>query len=541
MALPRLSSVDAALAWFGERGVRALTTDSRRVQRGDAFIAWPGYATDGRQFVGSALAAGASACLVEADGSDAFAFDDVQRVAALAELKSRTGLLASGFMGRPSERLQVVAVTGTNGKTSTSWWLAQALGALGTRCGVIGTLGVGEPPSAGRASSIAFTGLTTPDPITVQAGFKQFADAGFGACAIEATSIGIAEHRLAGAKLDIALFTNFTQDHLDYHGTMEAYWQAKTRLFEWPDLKAAVLNIDDSRGEALAASLRGLDVWTYSVRRDARLRAERISYADAGLGFDVVEGADRASVRTQLIGDYNVANLLAMIGGLRAAGIALADAARVCTTLTPVPGRMDRIRSVRADASTGSAQGTPDGVSKPSHAGPSFDTSGLVGPQGERRSADAVPEVVVDYSHTPDALEKALAALQPLARERGGALWCVFGCGGNRDAGKRPLMGAIAQRLARHVVVTSDNPRLEDPNAIIGQIVAGFDANATPPAAIENRAAAIEHAVQQAAPNDVILLAGKGHEDYQDVGGVRHPFSDLDQAAAALARRRSTP
>ena len=522
MALQTLPSVDAALAWFGERGVRALTTDSRRVQRGDAFIAWPGYATDGRQFVGSAIAAGASACLVEADSIEAFAFDDTEHVAVLAELKARTGLLASGFMGRPSERLQVFAVTGTNGKTSTSWWLAQALGALGTRCGVIGTLGVGEPPLAGRTSSIAFTGLTTPDPITVQAGFKQFADAGFGACAIEATSIGIAEHRLAGAKLDIALFTNFTQDHLDYHETMEAYWNAKARLFAWPDLKAAVLNIDDARGASLAASLRGLDVWTYSVQREARLRAERISYADAGLGFDVVEGPERAAVRTQLIGDYNVANLLAMIGGLRAAGIALADAARVCTTLTPVPGRMDRVApapsSVRAE------------VSKPSHAGPSI-------PQGER----GLPEVVVDYSHTPDALEKALAALQPLARERSGALWCVFGCGGNRDAGKRPLMGAIAQRLAQHVVVTSDNPRLEDPNTIIGQIVAGFDAKAAPPLAIENRAAAIAHAVQHAAPNDVILLAGKGHEDYQDVGGVKHPFSDLEQAAAALARRRSTP
>ena len=192
-SLRQLPSVDAALAWFGERGVRALTTDSRRVQRGDAFIAWPGYATDGRQFVAGALAAGASACLVEADGIEAFAFDDTEHVAVLAELKARTGLLASGFMGRPSERLQVFAVTGTNGKTSTSWWVAQALGALGTRCGVIGTLGVGEPPLAGRASSIAFTGLTTPDPITVQAGFKQFADAGFGACAIEATSIGIAE------------------------------------------------------------------------------------------------------------------------------------------------------------------------------------------------------------------------------------------------------------------------------------------------------------------------------------------------------------
>jgi UDP-N-acetylmuramoyl-L-alanyl-D-glutamate--2,6-diaminopimelate ligase len=258
--------------------------------------------------------------------------------------------------------------------------------------------------------------------------------------------------------------------------------------------------------------LRGLDLWTYSTQRDARLRALDVGYVDSGLGFDVVEDAERAAVRTQLIGDYNVANLLAVIGGMRAAGVTLADAARSCSSLTPVPGRMDRV-------STSTSPSIPQGE------------------RGPRMREPSVPEVVVDYSHTPDALEKALTALQPLARERGGVLWCVFGCGGNRDAGKRPLMGAIAQRLARHVVVTSDNPRLEDPDTIIGQIVAGFDPKAMPPQAIENRAAAIAHAVLHAAPNDVILLAGKGHEDYQDVGGVKHPFSDLEQAAAALARR----
>ncbi|HEY9063548.1 MAG TPA: Mur ligase family protein, partial [Burkholderiaceae bacterium] len=220
MALHELPSVDAALAWLRERGVRTLATDSRRVQPGDAFIAWPGYAVDGRAYVGAALAAGANACLVEADGAEAFAFGDAERVAALRGLKARTGLIASGFLGRPSERLQVYAVTGTNGKTSTSWWVAQALTVLGQRCGVIGTLGVGEPPVEGRSAAIAFTGLTTPDPITVQAGFKRFVDAGLQACAIEATSIGIVEHRLAGSKVDIALFTNFTQDHLDYHRTM---------------------------------------------------------------------------------------------------------------------------------------------------------------------------------------------------------------------------------------------------------------------------------------------------------------------------------
>jgi len=495
MTLQHLASVDAALGWLAQRGARALTTDSRRVTPGDAFIAWPGYAVDGRQFVPQALAAGASACLVEAAGVEAFSFGD--SVAALSDLKARTGALASGFMGMPSARLNVIAVTGTNGKTSTTWWVAQALTALGRRCGVIGTLGVGEPPASGRTPAITFTGMTTPDPITVQAGFKRFVDAGFDACAIEATSIGIEEERLAGSKIDIALFTNFTLDHLDYHGSMEAYWQSKARLSAWPGLRAAVVNVDDAQGVALVSSLpASLDVWTYSTTHDARLRATAVRYDAGGLRFDLREGDMRVDVRTQLIGDYNVANLLATIGGLRASGVALADAARVCAGLTPVPGRMDRV---------------PSGVE--------------------------APQVVVDYAHTPDALEKALRALQPFATQRGGALWCVFGCGGNRDQGKRPLMGALAQALAQHVVITSDNPRNEAPDFILLQIVAGLKVSHDRVKVIEDRRAAIAHAVRHADARDVILIAGKGHEDYQEIQGVKHHFSDLEEAAVALAQR----
>jgi len=501
MALQTFKSTETALDWLTQRGARALTTDSRRVGAGDAFIAWPGYGVDGRQFVPQALTAGAAACLVEADGADAFAFAtdaaDDTRVAALPQLKSRTGELASGFMGRPSERLDVVAVTGTNGKTSTTWWVAQALSALGRRCGVIGTLGVGEPPSAAQAAAITFTGMTTPDPVTVQAGFKRFVDAGLSACAIEATSIGIEEHRLSGAKIDVALFTNFTLDHLDYHGSMQAYWQAKAKLFAWPGLRAAVVNIDDAQGGALVPTLApSLDVWTYSTTRDARLRAIDIRYDDGGLRFTLVEAGTPVDVRTRLIGDYNVANLLATIGGLRALGVSLADAARICPGLTPVPGRMDRVPS----------------------------------------ALDA-PQVVVDYAHTPDALEKALLALQPFAAQRGGALWCVFGCGGNRDQGKRPLMGALAQRLAQQVVVTSDNPRNEAPGFILLQIVAGLSGSQERVKVIEDRRAAIAHAVRHADARDVILVAGKGHEDYQEIRGVKHHFSDLEEAAVALAQR----
>lgn len=499
-SLNTLHDVGSAVAWLRSRGVKQLRTDSRRVQPGDAFIAWPGYANDGRQFVASAFAAGAAACLVEAKGAEAFHFDGAQ-VGALAGLKAAAGSLASAWYEQPSKRLDVVAVTGTNGKTSTAWWVAQSLSLLGRRCGVVGTLGVGEPPSAAAApnASIKSTGLTTPDPVALQAGFKAFVDQGFKACAIEASSIGIVEHRMAGTQVAVALFTNFTRDHIDYHGSMEAYWAAKAELFMWPGLRAAVLNVDDERGASLAPALHGLmDVWTYSTDDSkagaARLRASDIAYRDGGLVFTVHEGDALTPVRTGLIGDYNVSNVLAVLGGLRALGFALADAARVCAQFTPVPGRMQQVGG------------------------------------GEQ------PVVVIDYAHTPDALEKALQAVRPFAQERQGTLWCVFGCGGNRDATKRPLMGAIAEREADRVIVTSDNPRLEPPAEILTQITAGM---ARPDRAlvIEDRRAAIVHAVMQAQPQDVILVAGKGHEAEQDIGGVKHPFSDVEESRTALARR----
>ena len=505
MSLRRLESTDAALVWLAERGACALAIDSRRVGPGEAFIAWPGYAVDGRQFVPQALAAGASACLVEAQGADAISLPQDERVATLADLKAATGSLASRFLGMPSESLSVVACTGTNGKTSMAWWTAQALSALGRRCGVVGTLGIGEPPAAQHPADIKFNGLTTPDPVTLQAALRGFVDAGFAACALEASSIGIVEQRLAGTRIEVALFSNFTQDHLDFHGSMDAYWQAKAQLFSWPGLRAAVLNIDDAKGRALAASgpVNELDLWTYSTHdRSARLRAAQIAYADGGLGFQVHEGAAVAPVATRLIGAYNVSNLLAVIGGLRALGVSLTDAATVCAQLTPVPGRMQR---VAANASA--------------------------------NAVAAGPQVIVDYAHTPDALEQALLALQPFATERGGKLWCVFGCGGNRDAGKRPLMGALAQRIADQVVITSDNPRTEAQAFITLQIVAGLAGSQQGVKVIEDRRSANAHAVRNADARDVILIAGKGHEDYQEVRGVKQHFSDLEEAGAALALR----
>ena len=513
MPLTRLKSPAAAARWLKSWVTGTLRTDSRAVQPGDGFIAWPGYANDGRGFVASALAAGAATCLVEEKDVDAFAFEDA-RIATLKSMKAATGQIAAAFFDEPSQKLSVTATTGTNGKTSTAWWTAQALNLLGKRAGFVGTLGVGVPPlpmpvAAGDSKqdwSIQSTGLTTPDPVRLQAAFRRMADDGFAACAIEASSIGIVEQRLAGTRIEVALFTNFTRDHLDYHGSMDNYWAAKRLLFGWVGLKAASINIDDDAGALLAGELRRgqLDVWTYSTRADsgARLIAEDIGYRDGGLAFTLVEDvavggrARREPVATTLIGDYNVHNLLAVIGGLRAQGVLLADAARVAGLVTPVPGRMQRVAP----------------------------------------NAAGLPEVVVDYAHTPDALEKAVAALRPLATARGGQLVCVFGCGGDRDATKRPLMGEIAARLADQAVVTSDNPRTEDPQKIVDQVAAGaFDGN--PVVRIVDRRAAIAQALAGASANDVVLVAGKGHEDYQEVNGVRHHFSDVEEALEGLKKR----
>jgi UDP-N-acetylmuramyl-tripeptide synthetase len=424
-------------------------------------------------------------------------------------LKALTAGLADAWHGQPSAALSVIATTGTNGKTSTAWWTAQALSLSGRRCGVIGTLGVGEPPSrvAPDAQVIA-TGLTTPDPVTLHRSLRAFVDQGFAACVMEASSIGIAEHRLDAVRIGVALYTNFTPDHLDYHGSMADYWLAKRALFDWPGLRAAAVNLDDAQGALLAEELvaRGdLDVWTYAIQPrtvPARLQADGLHYEADGLCFSVREGADVVAVRTGLIGEYNVANVLAVFGGLRALGLSLAEIALLAADFTPVPGRMQRVE-------------LPESI-----------------------AAGVLPQVVVDYAHTPDALDKALQALRPFAVARGGRLWCVFGCGGNRDVTKRPVMGRIAQTLADEVVLTSDNPRNEAPADILAQIAAGCVWSPLL-RTIEDRAVAIATALADADARDVVLIAGKGHEDYQETAGVKRFFSDLGEAAAALQRRVS--
>ena len=490
-----LHSPEDAAGWLRGRVTGTLHCDSRKIAAGDGFIAWPGAATDGRKHVAAALQQGAAACLVELEGVDAFAFD-APSIAAYARLKSATGPIAAAYFGNPTAQLDVLAVTGTNGKTSTAWWLAQALSNLGIDCGLIGTLGTGRPPD------VDFVGLTTPDPVLLQRQFRRFVDDRLSACAIEASSVGLVERRLDGTRICAAVFTNFTQDHLDYHGTMEAYWEAKAELFRWPGLRAAVLNVDDEKGLALSQSVAsGIDLWTTSCEQPARLRALEIDYGAQGLRFVVQEGGERQALATQLIGEYNVSNLLGVIGAMRALGVALAQAVQACGSLSPVPGRMERL------------------------------------------SESGKPLVAIDYAHTPDALDKALRALRPLAQRRGGKLWCVFGCGGDRDATKRPLMAAVVEKNADRVVVTSDNPRSEKPENIISQILLGLSHDECVQVQAD-RALAIAETVAAAAAEDVVLLAGKGHEDYQEIAGVKYPFLDKAHAQAALlkyAQRTSPP
>jgi UDP-N-acetylmuramoyl-L-alanyl-D-glutamate--2,6-diaminopimelate ligase len=361
---------------------------------------------------------------------------------------------------------------------------------------MVGTLGVGE------VGQLEVTGMTTPDPVLLQARLRDMVQAGVRVCAIEASSIGLAEHRLDGTQVRVAVFTNFTQDHLDYHGDMNHYWQAKLALFNWVGLQAAVVNVDDPQGVALAEQLQArgdVCVWTVSCgatfdSRAGHITARQIQHNTFGLRFEVVEGDVTESLDTHLVGLYNVSNVLGVIACLRAMGHSLTDAVQACRVLPAVPGRMQ-----------------------------------TVGEEGE-------PLVVIDYAHTPDAVAQAVQALLPLAQSRGGELTCVLGCGGDRDSAKRPLMAAAAERYAHQVVLTSDNPRSEDPQKILNDMLAGLQ-HAARAIVVADRAQAIAHSVQHARVQDVVLVAGKGHEDYQEVSGVKHPFSDVQHAREALLHR----
>lgn len=502
-----LTCPNAAAAWLKSRITGKLQTDSRVVSAGDGFLAWPGATTDPRQYVAQVLNKGAAACLVELAGSERYQFKD-PAIAGYQNLKASSGLVAAAYFQNPTEQLDVVAITGTNGKTSTAWWLASALSSLKQGnpipCGFVGTLGIGRMRRVDDDGSLKLdffaSGLTTPNPILLQQGFRKFVDAGLRACALEASSIGINEHRLDGTRIRTAVFTNFTQDHLDFHGTMRAYWESKLRLFRWPGLRAAVVNLDDAKGDELVRELNAsavdeIDVWSVSCEQPARLRAQDVTHNDQGLSFTVVEDHTHLIVNTRLIGDFNVSNLLGVIASMRIFGVALGDCVAACGTLRGVPGRME-------------SQG----------------------------GSGCYPLVVVDYAHTPDAVSKALTSLRQVANQRGGRLWCVLGCGGDRDASKRPLIGSIAAQLSDHLTVTSDNPRSESAQSIADQIIAGVLNPGTVDVQLD-RALAICDAVGSADPKDIVLVAGKGHEDYQEILGLKRPFSDQLQVKLALQAR----
>jgi UDP-N-acetylmuramoyl-L-alanyl-D-glutamate--2,6-diaminopimelate ligase len=478
-----------------------LVSDSRRVQPGDVFFAYPGDAADGRRFIHAAVEQGAAAVVYDDTG---FTWDAALNVPHLAvgDLKRQAGPIAHACNGMPDAQMFTVGVTGTNGKTSCAVWLGQALARLGTPTAVIGTLGVGM--FKGRAEpTYDVTGYTTPDAVLLAEKLATVRDAGAAALAIEVSSIGLEQGRTSGMHFDVALFTNLTRDHLDYHGDMASYEAAKARLFAWPGLKTAVVNLDDAAGLRLLGHIpAGVAITGYTLKDVAAqpdidgvaiLRAANLRSRHAGTEFHLTSPFGTGTAKTQLVGRFNISNALAVLGALLAKGVALRAALDAIEALTPAPGRMQQVGGQEA------------------------------------------PMVVIDYAHTPDALEKTLAALRQVADERHGKLWCVFGCGGDRDPGKRPQMGKIAQG-ADHVIVTSDNPRSEDPAAIIAQVVAGMN-TALPYQAIEDRAAAILSAVKHAGRADVILLAGKGHEPYQEIKGRKMAFSDFEHATLALSAR----
>ena len=499
--------MNAAVQWIRAVAPLArLVSDSRRVQAGDVFFAYPGDAADGRRFIAAAVAQGAGAVVYDDAGFD---WDPALTVPhlAVAGLKRQAGPIAHACNNMPDAAMFTVGVTGTNGKTSCAVWLGQACARLGTPAAVIGTLGVGLFMARGEQGRIEptydVTGYTTPDAVLLAEKLAAVRDAGALALAIEVSSIGLEQGRTDGMHFDVALFTNLTRDHLDYHGDMDSYEAAKAKLFSWPGLKTAVINLDDDAGQRLLRHVpAGVAITGYTLNDVAAqpeidgvaiLRASNLRSRHAGTEFHLASPFGAGTAKTQLVGRFNISNALAVLGALLAKGVQLRPALDAIEALTPAPGRMQ-----------------------------------LVGGQ------DA-PMVVVDYAHTPDALEKTIAALRQVADERQGRLWCVFGCGGDRDPGKRPQMGKISQG-ADHVIITSDNPRSEDPAAIIAQVAAGMDVS-KPFQAIEDRAAAILSAVKHAGRPDVILLAGKGHEPYQEIKGRKMAFSDVEHATLALSAR----
>ena len=475
--------------------VSDLTLDSRNVRPGAAFLACRGRAHHGLEFAQGAVAAGATAVLWEpAPGVSAPQFAGPVLVVAVPDLSAQAGYIADRFFGAPSARLMVAGVTGTNGKTTCAWLLAAALSAAGRRCAYLGTLG------AGLAGQVTAGKLTTPDAVSLQRTLAQLRDAGAAAVAMEVSSHALDQQRCAGVRFQVAAFTNLSRDHLDYHGDMHAYGAAKAMLFDWPTLSARVINVDDPFGAQLAsrANSGGTVIATGRMGDPAQrapgarfVHARACAHHPEGLALELESSWGKATLRSRLLGDFNADNLLTVLAMLLAGGMALEPACEVLAACEAPPGRM------------------------------------------QLSGGGALPVAIVDYAHTPDALDKALRAARAHCS---GKLLCVFGCGGDRDRGKRPEMARVAESLADAVYITDDNPRSEDPARIVDDIRAGLRDPAR--AHVEHdRAAAIAAALGAAAANDAVLVAGKGHEAYQLVRGERRAFSDLAQVRAVLAKR----
>lgn len=474
--------------------VTRLVTDSRAIQPGDVFVACPGERTDGRHYIAQAIAQGASAVLWD---TQEFDWKPEWRVPNLgiANLRDQIGDIADQVYGMPSERLWMVGVTGTNGKTSISHWLARAFTLLHRKCALIGTLGNGFP------GELSATVNTTPDAVSVHRLLAEYDKQGAKAVAMEVSSHALAQGRVNGVRYDVALLTNLSRDHLDYHGDMQRYAAAKRRLFDWDGLRHAVLNLDDEYGATLAQELREakVEVVGYGLTPAAASLAAQLDIrmvfgaglvmAASGLEMQVQSAWGSAVLQSRLIGRFNASNLLGALAVLLVSGFELEEAVQALAQQKAVNGRMQ-----------------------------------TMGGNGQ-------PMVVVDYAHTPDALEKVLIALREIKGDSG-KLICVFGCGGDRDRGKRPMMGTVASKFADVRIVTSDNPRTEPPKAIIDAIAMGMSGDYV---VIEDRAQAIARSIAQANVGDVVLLAGKGHEEYQEINGVKHPFSDSELAHRALS------
>lgn len=482
--------------------VSNLCLDTRQLKMGDAFIALAGIKVDGRDFIAKAIELGAAAILVEAD-KNWQGIDWLGNVPVIAvdDLPARVSEIAGHFFGEPSKTINLIGITGTNGKTTCTLLAAQLLANLQKKSAVIGTIGYGLldtsvlAPLAQQIGLLTSTGLTTPDPVSLQRILKELAGNGPASIAIEVSSHSLQQKRVAGLQFTTAVFTNLTQDHLDYHGDLATYGKVKAQLLHMPLLQNAVVNLDDEWASSLVdqapATVR---VISYSTEKVADVYTTQIELHAQGVRAHLHTPWGEADINSPLLGQFNLSNLLAVIAAVGAQGFSLAEMLPFIAQLEPAPGRM---QSVVVDQAAQEVQ------------------------------------VIVDYAHTPDALENTLQAIH---QHKAGRVWTVFGCGGDRDKSKRPQMGKIAERLSDYVIVTNDNPRSEDPAGIAADVVRGMN-NPNGCLVIADRAQAIDFAVQQAKAGDIVLIAGKGHEDYQIFANQTLPFSDSKHVRISLQRR----